>query len=100
MPLSTPAWDSFQNLSSFAEAASVSRFCLFSFATLEIAHSPGSESIAMVEQEHPDSWRWLVISSDGFMIDVGSEPTRACAQRAVEVALHLGVPSDSAISRG
>jgi hypothetical protein len=100
MPLSTLTWDSLQALSSDAEAASVSRFCLFSFATPEIACSPGTTNIAMVEQEHTDTWRWLVISPDGFMVDAGSEPTQAYAKKAVEQALRLEAPSPIAISKG
>jgi hypothetical protein len=100
MYLTTLTWDSFQNLSSDAEAASVSKFCLFSLATLEIACSPGTADIAMVEQEHPDAWRWAIISPDGFIIDGGSEPTHAHARKAVEQALRLEVASVTAISSG
>lgn len=88
MPLSISTWRSFQALSD-AEAAAVSRFCLFSFATLEVVCSPGSSNSALIEQEHPDAWRWVVFNSDGLVVDGGSESTEAKAKKAVEAALHV-----------
>jgi hypothetical protein len=83
----TLTWDSFQSLSSDAEAASASRFCRFSLATLEISCNSGTANLALIEREHADAWRWAVVSPDGFFIDAGSEPTRAHAKKAVERAL-------------
>ena len=99
MQTTTLAWDSFETHPSAAEAAVVSRFCLFSFSTLELACSPGTGNIAMIEQEHPDTWRWLVISPDGFIIDAGSEPTRAHAKQAVELTLHAEPAIATAIAQ-
>jgi len=84
---STLAWARYEDLSSDAEAATVSRFCLFSFATLEVTASPTTTNIAMIEQEHPHSWRWLVVNADGFVIDCGTEPSKTYAKSAVEMAL-------------
>lgn len=82
-------WESYQDIRSEAEAASASRFCLFSLSTLEVARSPGTMDIALVEQQYSDVWRWAVIGADGFITDSGSEPTRAFARTAVELALRL-----------
>ena len=91
MTLSILTWDSFRALPSAAEAASVSRFCLFSLATLELARSPATTDLALIEQQNPKVWRWAVVSSDGFLVDAGFEPTQAYAKKAVERALHLEV---------
>ncbi len=91
MPPSTLIWDSFQALPSDAETASVSHFCLYSLETLELARRPGTMDFALVEQQNPTAWRWAVVSSDGFLIDTGFEPTQAHAKKAVERALHLEV---------
>jgi hypothetical protein len=82
-------WESYQNLSPIAQAAYVSKFCLFSLATLEIATCSDTAELALIEQEHLDSWRWAVISPDGFISDSGSEPSRALANTAVELALRF-----------
>ncbi len=82
-------WRSYANLPSDAEAAAISGFCRFSLATLEIACSPVTNSVALVEQEHPDAWRWLVVNPDGFVTDSGTEPSRECAQSAVIRAFRL-----------
>jgi hypothetical protein len=89
MSLFALTWDSFQALPPDAETASVSRFCLFSLATLELARRPGTTDFALIEQQNPNVWRWAVVSSDGFLIDAGSEPTHDYAKKAVERALHL-----------
>ena len=91
MPFSNLIWDSFQALPSDAETASVSHFCLYSLATLELARRPGTTDFALVEQQNSLIWRWAVVSSDGFLIDTGFEPTQAFAKKAVERALHLEV---------
>jgi hypothetical protein len=91
MPFSPLIWDSFQALPSDAEAASVSHYCLYSLATLELARRPGTADFAFVEQQNPQVWRWAVVSSDGFLIDTGFEPTQAYAKKAVERALHLEI---------
>ncbi len=82
-------WESYRDIRAHDEAASAAKFCLFSLSTLEVACSPGTMDVALVEQQYSDTWRWAVIGSDGFVTDSGSEPTRAFAKTAVELALRL-----------
>lgn len=82
-------WESYRDIRSDAKAEAAAKFCLFSLATLEVACSPSSTEIALVEEEYPDAWRWSVIGVDGFITDCGSEPSRALAKTAVELALRL-----------
>jgi len=83
------SWESYRDIRSDAKADAASKFCLFSLATLEVACSPSSTEIALVEEQYPDSWRWSVIGADGFITDCGSEPSRDLAKTAVELALRL-----------
>ncbi len=97
MPTATLTWRPFQGLSADAEAAFVSKFCLFSLATMEVGCNLAAKDVGLIEQEHPDAWRWAVVSIDGFVVDAGSEPNRDYAQRAVEQAMRLETISSAAL---
>lgn len=87
----TPAvftWQPFHLLPSDAEAAFAAHFCLFSLASLEVMSDSASGAVALVEQEHPDAWRWILVGPDDFIIDGGTEPNQAQAKQAAEAALH------------
>ena len=81
-------WQPFHLLPSDAEAAIAAHFCLFSLASLEVMSDSASGMVALVEQEHPDAWRWVLVGPDDFIIDGGTEPSQAQAKHAAEVALH------------
>jgi hypothetical protein len=86
-------WQPFYSLPSDAEAAFASRFCLFSLASLEVMSDSPSGAVALVEQEHPDAWRWILVGPDDFIVDGGTEPTQAQAKQAAEAALRFQTSS-------
>lgn len=87
-------WQPFHLLPSDAEAAFAAHFCLFSLASLEVMSDSASGAAALVEQEHPDAWRWILVGPDDFIIDGGTEPCQAQARQAAEAALqaHVHLP--------
>ena len=84
-----PIWHNFQDITSDAEAASYAANCIFSLATLEISHPPGSTRFALTEQERPGGWRWAIVDARGQVMDHGLEPTQADAKLASAGALAL-----------
>ena len=92
MPITIPVWRSFQTLESNSEAASASACCNFSLGSLEITcPDPGMVSFALTEQQRPDIWRWAIVDTQGLILGVGCEPTRARAHRVAELALQMSV---------
>lgn len=88
MPSALFTWQPFHLLPSDAEAAFAAHFCLFSLASLEVISDSASGLVALVEQEHPDAWRWLLVGPDDFVIGSGTEPSQAQAKQTAEAALH------------
>ena len=86
---SFPIWRCFRSLPSDSEAASVSKYCVFSLSTLEIACDPGTECIALVEQEQAGAWRWAVLDDAGVILEGGQESTQADAKGIAMEALLL-----------
>ena len=80
-------WCPFGIIPSAAEAAMVSESCLYSLATLEVVCCPGTSNFALTECEHPDVWRWAIISTAGRVLDNGHEPTQTAAKTHAESAL-------------
>ena len=89
MPSTLLPWQPFHSLPSDAEAAIAAHFCLFSLASLEVKSDSTFGAVALVEQEHPDAWRWILVGPDDFIIDGGTEPTQTHAKQAAEAALRL-----------
>jgi hypothetical protein len=80
MPDSFPIWRCFRSLPSDSEAASVSKYCVFSLSTLEIACDPETECIALIEREQADAWRWAVLNDAGVIMEGGQQSTQADAK--------------------
>lgn len=86
-------WQPFHLLPCDAEAAIAAHFCLFSLASLEVMSDSATGMVALVEQEHPDAWRWVLVGPDDFVINDGTEPNQAQAKQAAEAALHAHAPT-------
>jgi hypothetical protein len=85
----SPNWRCFISLPSDSEAATVSKHCNFSLATLEIACDPAAECFALVEQEQVGLWRWAVLTISGVLLREGQQPTPTDAKRIAAEALIL-----------
>lgn len=94
LPTSLPLWRCFRSLSSDSEAASVSKYCVFSLSTLEITCDPGTECFALVEQEQAEAWRWAVMDDAGVLLEGGQESTRVDAKSIAMDALILVASRD------
>jgi hypothetical protein len=77
-----PTWLAFESLTPGVEAAACSANCLFSFATLEIAHPAGAACFALTERRQPGAWRWAIVNAIGEVTDDGWEPTQDGAKLA------------------
>jgi len=84
-----PIWRAFSTIDSDAEAASISTYCFFSLATLEVARSSETASIAVTERERPEVWRWAIVSTGGTILDDGRESTQEAAKTVAAEALQL-----------
>lgn len=69
--------------------------CRFSLSTVEVICNPSAMFCALVEQEHPTTWRWAVYGIEDDALEEGSAPTNRAARRAALRALvalgHRGV---------
>jgi len=77
-----PTWRFFQDLSSGAEAAACSEYCIFSLRTFEIASCSGTASFALTEQKQEGVWRWAIVNAGGRVVGEGFETTRSSAHEA------------------
>ncbi len=77
-----PRWRSLCHLSGAPEAALVSARCSYSLSTVEVMCNPSALFCALVEQEHPATWRWAVYGTADIALDEGTAPTKATARRA------------------
>lgn len=82
LPQPVPHWRSLCHLSGAPEAALVSARCRFSLSTVEVMCNSAALFCALVEQEHPDTWRWAVYGTGDDAPDEGTAPTHAGARRA------------------
>ena len=82
-------WCVFSHIPSPAEAALVSKSCLFSLATLEVYQCPETQNFAMIEQVEPGAWRWAVLTKDGLLLEHGQQSAPESARQAAEEFLHL-----------
>jgi hypothetical protein len=81
LPRPLPHWRSLCHLSGAPEAALVSARCQFSLSTVEVVCNSSALFCALVEQEHPDRWRWAVYGTGDNALDEGTAPTHAGARR-------------------
>lgn len=81
LPRPVPHWRSLCHLTSAPEAALVSARCRFSLATVEVMCNSSALFCALVEQEHPDTWRWAVYGTGDDALDEGTATTQAGARR-------------------
>jgi len=95
LPQPVPHWRSLCHLSGAPEAALVSARCQFSLSTVEVMCNASALFCALVEQEHPDTWRWAVYGTGDDALDEGTAPTNAGARRTAIRSLvtldHAGV---------
>jgi hypothetical protein len=84
---SAPRWRSLCDIESAGEAALVSARCRYSLDTLEVMCNRAATFCALVEQEHPDTWRWAVHDVNDFARREGTAPTKAAAKCAAFKAL-------------
>lgn len=90
LPRPVPHWRSLCHLSGAPEAALVSARCRFSLSTVEVMCNSSALFCALVEQEHPDTWRWAVYGTEDNALDEGTAPTHAGARRtAIRSLIHL-----------
>lgn len=86
-PQPIPHWRSLCQLSSAPEAALVSARCQYSLGTVEVMCNSSVMFCALVEQEHPEIWRWAVYGIEDIALDEGRAPTPAGARRTAIRAL-------------
>jgi hypothetical protein len=95
LPRPVPHWRSLCHLSGAPEAALVSARCQFSLSTVEVMCNSSALFCALVEQEHPDTWRWAVYGTEDNALAEGTAPTHAGARRSAIRSLinldHAGV---------
>jgi hypothetical protein len=82
-----PRWRAWCDIPSAGEAALVSARCRYSLDTLEVMCNRGATFCALIEQEHPDVWRWAVHDVHDFARREGTAPTKAAAKCAAFKAL-------------
>jgi hypothetical protein len=82
-----PRWRSLCDIESAGEAALVAARCRYSLDTLEVMCNRAATFCALVEQEHPDTWRWAVHDVNDTARREGTAPTKAAAKCAAFKAL-------------
>ena len=85
-PQPIPSWRSLCYLTGAPEAAWCRR-CRFSLSTVEVMCNSSAMFCALVEQEHPATWRWAVYGPEDNALDEGTAPTPSGARHAAIRAL-------------
>lgn len=84
---SAPPWRPLRDFKSAGRIALLTARCKYSLATVEALCNRAATFCALVEQEHPDTWRWAVYDVDDNARDEGTAPTKAAAKCAAFKAL-------------
>lgn len=82
-----PRWRPLCDFKSAGRIALVSARCKYSLATVEVMCNRAATFCALVEQEHPDTWRWAVYDVEDNARREGTAPTKAAAKCAAFKAL-------------
>ena len=75
-------WRSLCDISSPVEAVILSAHCRFSLDTTTVLCHPATAFFALVEQERPGAWRWVIYAAEDVPLAQGSAPSQWQAQQA------------------